>query len=358
MKIALVHDYLKEMGGAEKVLRVLSDMYPEAPIYTAFVDPKSGAAKEFADRKIIESKWGVLLKIGKMYSYLRFCLPWVWQSLDLSQYDLVITSCSGYIARGFVVGKTTKVVAYCHTPPRWLYGYETPTGAQGVWWGKIYLWLVGPFVRYFDFTSAQRVDKWIANSREVVLRINKFYRKEAVVVYPPCDTSPRLHVSTSTRDYWLIVSRIVGGKGLELAVQAAREAKEKLVIVGMGDNRLGDRLQVIGNRYVEMKGWVEDSEISEVYAGAKGFLALAKDEDFGMSVVEAMAYGVPVLAYNGGGFKETVIEGVNGRLINDDVSGAMNTWGSKWDQEKIIESVAKFGKTRFEKEVRKIVESL
>ena len=183
MKIALVHDYLIEAGGAERVLRVLSEMYPEAPIYTAFVRRESRAGKMFSDRRVIESRWGKLLKIGKMYSYLRFLQPMVWKSLDLSEYDLVITSCSGYIARGFWVGKKTRVVAYCHTPPKWLYGYETPTRARGKWWGKIYLWVWGPFVRYFDYTAAQRVDTWMANSQEVARRIKKFYGKNSIVVY-------------------------------------------------------------------------------------------------------------------------------------------------------------------------------
>ena len=114
---------------------------------------------------------GWFLKIGRFYSYFRFLLPWVWKSVDLTEYDLIITSCSGYIARGFRVRPDARVVAYCHTPPRWLYGYETPTGAMGKWWGKAFMWVVGPFMRYFDYQSAQRVDAWIANSQEVASRI-------------------------------------------------------------------------------------------------------------------------------------------------------------------------------------------
>ena len=118
MKVALVHDYLKEYGGAERVLRVLADLFPQAPIYTAFLVKNSTAAKQFADRKIRQSSWAWLIKHGNLYSPLRFLLPSIWRSIDLSDYDLVITSCSGYIARGFVRGKKTKVIAYCHTPPR------------------------------------------------------------------------------------------------------------------------------------------------------------------------------------------------------------------------------------------------
>ena len=141
LKIALVHDYLSEAGGAERVLRVLSEMYPDAPIYTAFI--KNGTAKAmFSDRVLKESAWGWLLKQGRLYSYLRFLLPLIWASVDLRAYDLVITSTSGgYIARGFKVREQARVVAYCHTPPKWLYGYETPTGAANKWWGKLFMFV-------------------------------------------------------------------------------------------------------------------------------------------------------------------------------------------------------------------------
>src|SRR3989344_2854706 len=125
MRVALVHDYIKEFGGAERVLRVLADMYPKAPIYTAFKVVGSSCEKEFRDRKVIESGLAWLIKWGKLYSPLRFLMPWIWGSIDLSAYDLVITSCSSYFARGFKVSDETKVVAYCHTPPKFLYGFQT-----------------------------------------------------------------------------------------------------------------------------------------------------------------------------------------------------------------------------------------
>ncbi|MDP2683578.1 MAG: glycosyltransferase family 4 protein, partial [bacterium] len=133
MKIAIVHDYIKEFGGAERVLKTFSEMYPKAPIYTAFRVKNSTADKEFKGTKIIESWLAPLLKIWKFYSPLRFLAPLIWKSFDLSKYDLVITSCSWYITRGFKVGKNTKVIAYCHTPPRWLYGYEMSVGFTKYW---------------------------------------------------------------------------------------------------------------------------------------------------------------------------------------------------------------------------------
>jgi glycosyltransferase involved in cell wall biosynthesis len=353
MKIALVHDYLLEAGGAERVLRVLANMYPDAPIYTALT--KNGTAKAlFRDREIVESTWGWFLKIGRFYSYFRFLLPWVWKSMDLTKYDVIITSCSGYIARGFKVRKDAKVIAYCHTPPRWLYGYDTPTGAQGKWWGKAFMWVVGPFVRYFDYQSAQRVDVWVANSWEVAKRIEKFYRKNATIIYPPITLLSKLSNTEGRENYYLMISRIVGGKGIYAASRAFKELGISLKIVGeVVDTKLG--------KLVDSVGRVSDDELGKLYTQAKGFVALARDEDFGMTVVESISHGTPVLAYNGGGYKETVIPGENGILIDGTDSRSVNA-GIKamekisWNREKIKKSAARFGRARFEKEMRKVID--
>lgn len=355
MRIALVHDYLSEAGGAERVLRVLCEMYPAAPIYTAFA--KRGTAKKmFEDREVVESKWASFLKIGRLYSYFRFLLPWVWKSVDLTKYDLVVTSCSGYIARGFRVRPETKVIAYCHTPPRWLYGYDTPTGGNKKWWGQAYMWVVGPFMRYFDYTSAQRVDTWIANSQEVARRIEKFYRKSAVVIYPPIEFTniPMNQYTNRGKDYYLMVSRIVGGKGIEEADQAAESGGWKLRIVGeVVDTKMASRLK-------NYEGPVDERDLSQLYAKARGFIALAHDEDFGMTVVEAMAAGTPVLAYNGGGYRETVVEGKTGVLIGaTDVqsvnAGIAKMEQTKWNKASIKEWASKFGRIQFEKGIREVI---
>ena len=359
-KIALVHDYFNEAGGAERVLRVLSEMYPQAKIYTAFI--KQGSAQAmFGDRQIIESKWGKLLKIGRLYSYLRFLLPWIWKSLDLSQYDLVITSCSGYIARGFRVGEKTRVVAYCHTPPKWLYGYETPTDGRNKWWGALYLKIFGPFVRYFDFVSAGRVDVWIANSHEVARRIEKFYRKKAIVIYPAVEIKAR--IKRERGDYYLTVARVTGAKGLVESARAANMAKRKLVIVGevVGGEKFKARIKEAGREWVQMKGRVWDEELGELYTGARGYLALAKDEDFGMTVVEAMLAGTPMLALRSGGYLETVVEGKTGIFVDkmetrEVVKAIEEMEKMKFSHDEIVESAKKFGRERFEREMRKIIE--
>ncbi len=352
MKIALVHDYLIEAGGAERVLIELSRLYPDAPIYVALA--KKGSAKAlFSGKKIIESKWAPILKIGRLYSYLRFLLPFVWKSIDLRKYDLVITSCSGYIARGFKVSPKTRVVAYCHTPPRWLYGYDTPTGADKKWWGQAFMWIVGPILRYFDYQSAQRVDVWVANSKEVAKRIEKFYRKKSTVIYPPISLGLERPNQNRRNDYYLMISRIVGGKGIEVASQAFKKLGIELKIVGeVIDRELGSRVGSLGR--------VNESELANLYANARGFVAMARDEDFGMTVVESMSYGAPVLAYNGGGYKETVIPGETGILINGvDLESIKNGVEKmeliKWDESKIIKWSTRFSVEEFDKKIREVV---
>src|SRR5687767_4837336 len=262
MKIALVHDYMKEFGGAERVLRVLADMYPMATIYTAFKVGGSSCDREFQDRKIVESGLSWLIKPWKLYSPLRFLIPWIWGSIDLSSYDLVITSCSSYFARGFKVSNKTKVVAYCHTPPKFLYGYQTSINWQKYFLVRVYALVVNHFLRLFDFKSAQRVDLWMVNSENVKQRVLKFYRKDSIVVYPPIEVEKlKKVVNDRKEDYFFIASRLVGGKGIEEAAEAAVKLGFKLKIAG----EVGGWAQVAGRleKYrdsgeVELLGRVSD----------------------------------------------------------------------------------------------------
>jgi glycosyltransferase involved in cell wall biosynthesis len=360
VKIALVHDYLKEFGGAERVLRALADVFPQAPIYTAFAKRDSLAARSFSDRKIIESRWAPIIKRKNLYSPLRFLLPLIWRSLDLSDYDLVITSCSGYVARGFRVEPATKIVAYCHTPPRFLYGYQTSRDWQKYWPVRIYGLIVNHFLRQFDYRSAQEVDYWLVNSNNVKKRVEKFYRVKSRVVYPPVAVDRFIRASRENKkeDYFLIVSRLVGAKGLEEAIVAAKELGFNLKIVGgtAGYETVKKRLEKIGQGRVEFLGRVTDQVLADFYAKAKGFLALAQDEDFGITVVEAQAAGTPVIAFNGGGFRESVKDGQTGVLIADAsvtaISEAIDRFNKiNWDKRALQSWAKQFSEARFKKEI-------
>ncbi len=375
MKIALVHDYIKEYGGAERVLRTLTEIYPKAPIYTAFRVKDSTADKEFKGKEIKESFLSPLLKIDNFYSPLRFLTPLIWKSMNLSQYDVVIASSGWYITRGFRVGPKTKVICYCHTPPRWLYGYETSVGFTKYWPVKVYSAIVGHFMRMYDFNSAQTVSAWIANSKNVQGRIEKFYRKNSKVIYPPVDVETIIKETGKLRkasgpkglkprgdDYYLIVSRLVGAKGLEEAAKAAKRHKFKLKIAGeaRGFSDVEKRLKNLSGGNVELLGRVGDKELYKLYGQARGFIALARDEDFGMTPVEAMAAGTPVIAFNGGGFRESVVDGVTGILIDDTDEGTIGKAvkrleGKKWDKEKLRKQARKFSKETFKEKMRKFI---
>lgn len=364
MKIALVHDYIKEFGGAERVLKTLSEMYPDAPIYTAFRISGSTADKEFRGKKIIESWLGPVLKIWRLYSPLRFLTPLIWKSFDLSQYDLVITSCSWFVTRGFKVGPNTKVIAYCHTPPRWLYGFETSVGFTKYWPVKLYSKIVGNFVRRFDYKTAQSVDYWIANSKNVQGRIKKFYGRDSVVIYPPVNVEEikKYTKNLVQDDYLIIVSRLVGAKGLEEAAKAIKSIGIKLKIVGEshGFADVEKSLKKLSGGNIELLGRVSDAKLYELLGRARGFVALARDEDFGMTVVEAQAAGIPVIAFNGGGFKESVIDGKTGIFVNSTDEETLKKatrklLEMKWNRGEIIHNAEKFSKKRFEEKMLQFV---
>lgn len=360
MKIALVHDQLNEFGGAERVLLALSHLYPDAPIFTAYC-VKGSHAWEYFQNKDIRVSW--MQYLWKLASPLRFLAPLVWNSFDFSSYDLIIGSSSWYVTKGFQKkGPLTKEICYCHTPPRWLYGYPTSIEWQRYPIIRAYAQVIGFFMRLYDYHASQRVDVFIANSKETQRRIQKVYRRDSVVVYPPIEITSHHPLPDAKKEtYYLFASRPVGGKGLEIAIDAAR--------------KLGIHLKVVGAKreneaMIEYLGHVSDEELSLLYARAKAFLALATDEDFGMTPVEAMSYGTPVIAYNGGGYIESVIDETSpkskgkgtGILFDDPSADGLIAAIRKFESihkdwhEDCIKQAKKFALERFEKDIRTVVE--
>lgn len=367
LKVALVHDYIKEYGGAERVLEALCEIYPDAPIYTAFYRKDSVAWQRFKQKKIVTS-WvqNVPGFATKLHSPLRFLAPKIWNSFDFSDYDVVIGSASWYVTKGFQKPENALEICYCHTPPRWLYGYRTSIEWQRFWPIKLYGMLIGHFMRMYDFKAAQQVDYFIANSEEVKGRIKKFYRRNATVIYPPVSL-PKIP-KVKKEDYYFVVARIVGGKGLDLAVEAAAKTGIKLKIAGApaGYYTEHKKLAQIAPENVEFLGHVTDEELVRLYAGAKAFFALAADEDFGITPVESMLCGTPVIAYHGGGYKETVIDGKTGfffdKLTVDSLAAAIKKFEmlKQVQQDKMSDAckkqAEKFSKERFKKEIKAFVE--
>lgn len=366
MKVAIVHDYIKEYGGAERVLEALTEIYPDAPIYTAFYNKKGTAYPHFKNKKIIPS-WAQYVPFfaSKLHSPLRFLAPLIWESFDFSEYDVVISSASWYVTKGFRkhFGKCNFIeICYCHTPPRWLYGYTTSVNFQKYPLIKAYAAIVGHLMRLYDFKAAQKVDYFIANSAEVAGRIKKFYRRDSTVIYPPVSlsNSDKRKVTSNKKDYYLIVSRITGAKGLEMAIEAAAKANFKLKIAGEVSGYYS--LPGTKKENVQFLGRVSDEGLVKLYQGAKAFLALAHDEDFGITPVEAMSVGTPVVAFNGGGYKETVLDKKTGLLFDDYSVEGLIAAIKQFKNLTIkpsdcIAQAQKFGKERFKKEIIGFVSS-
>jgi glycosyltransferase involved in cell wall biosynthesis len=365
VKIALVHDYLKEYGGAERVLMTLHELYPEAPIYTAFCHKNSFAGKAFANAEIKESWLAPLIKHGQLYSPLRFLTPLIWKSFNFTNYDLVITSASWYITRGFRVGPKTKIICYCHTPPRYLYGYPTSIEWQRYWPVRLYGMIINHFLRLYDYRSAQQVNEFVVNSKNVAARVKKFYRRSSTVIYPPVEVGRIIEATRNLKpqNYYLIVSRIVGAKGIELAATAARKAKVNLKVVGepAGLRWFGGKLETLKGKGVEFLGRVPDTELYRYYGQCRAFLALARDEDFGVAPVEAMAAGRPVIAFRGGGYLESVVEGKTGEFFEqleaNNLAKILKSFKpDKYKPADCRQQAKKFSKERFKKEMRAFIQ--
>lgn len=366
MKIAFVHDYLKEYGGAERVLETLHNVWPSAPVYTSVYLPKFLGPH----RKRL-SKWDIrpsfLQNIplkGKLISPFRLIAPLIFKSLDLRGYDVVIVSAAGtYTSPNFVrTDKNTLHVCYYHTPPRYLYGYPTAAPWQSIWWRKI-LFVLGQvpmyFLRKLDIKAAQRPDIIIANSQEVQSRIKKFYKRDAVVIYPPVDI-PQKIPSVEKQDFYLAGGRLARPKRVDLAIKAANELKLPLKIFGRDFQNYAGKLKEMAGPTVEFLGEIADEEKWKLMAEAKGFIFPAEFEDFGITPVEAMAVGTGVIALRSGGVKETVVEGKTGIFFDKPNAKSLIEAIKKYQKANINKETCRihaqtFAKERFIREIKKII---
>ena len=344
MKVAIVHDQLREFGGAERVLVALKKIYPQAEIFTTTFDLNSlGIHKELIKNWKVNVSWfGKIPFLNRFYSPFRFLTPLIWESFNFDKYDLVISSSGSWMSKGIKTNKPTIHISYIHHPPRYLYGYETAIEWQKYFLIKIYGYIVNHFLRIWDFTSSQRADFLIANSEETKRRIEKFYRRDAVVIYPPVNIPDSKLFKTIYNnlqpfktDYFLTVSRLARAKHIDVLIKAANLAKFNLKIVGSG--RDFERLKQTAGPTVEFLGNLSDQELKKIYLNAKAFLFASKDEEFGIAPVEAMGYALPVIAFRSGGLPEYLIDDKNGCLFDH------------LDENSLVEKVKKFESLKVEK---------
>ncbi len=349
MKVALVHDYLREYGGAERVLEALHEIWPEAPVYVAYYNSAAlGSQGRALQGWDIRSSW--LQKIpfaNKLVSPFRILAPMIFESFDLSEYDLVISSCNVYFSKAVITKPEALHISYIHTPPRYLYGYTTSFNYKKHWWTRVGGELINHFLRLYDFEVSQRPDILVANSKNVQARIKKFYRRDSVIIYPPVDI--KIKNKKDKKDYFLTVGRLVRGKGIEIIIETCTKLNLLLKVVGQGPELVN--LKHASN--IEFMGQVSDEELARLYAGAKATIVASEDEDFGIVPVESMACGTPVIAPKSGGYLETIIDNKTGILYETGhlVEALKKFQVLSFESQVCRKQAEKFSKDRFKKEV-------
>lgn len=319
MKVALVHDRLNVFAGSERVLGDIHDLFPDAPIYTSIADFDClpGSWKKWDIRTSSMQRFPLLHKNHRL---LLPSMALYFEGLDLSSYDLVISS-SHCAAKAVICPPKTYHVCYCHSPLRYAWTCDPASyySKKAGWVGKSIMAAAMHWARIWDFSSAARVDSFIANSLTTRDRIKKFYRREANVVYPGVDIS-RFQISNDIGDYYLVLSRLVPYKRVDLAVQAANELKRRLIIIGSGPEEKS--LRKIAGPSVEFRGNLCDEEVANYLSHCRALL-FPGEEDFGLTPVEAQASGRPVVAYGRGGATETVIDGLTGVIFKEPTVDAL-----------------------------------
>lgn len=366
MKVALVHDYLREFGGAERVLEVLHEIFPNAPVYTAYYNPKAlgDAAKKFKSWDIRTSFIQKLPFANKLLSVYRIFAISAFESFDLKEYDVVISSCNIYYSKAVITKPETLHISYIHSPPRYLYGYTTSFNYKKSWWTMIGAEVLNHILRIFDYETSQRPDILVANSKNVKERIKKFYRRDAKIIYPPVDLEEfRMNNSdlrSKDKDYYLSLSRLWKGKGVDVIVKAAILAKMPLKVAGNGPEIENLKRIAKNSPNIKFLGNVSDQERVKLYQGAKALIVASEDEDFGITAVESQAAGTPVIAVKSGGYLESVIEGKTGEFFSENTPESLAQVLEKFDTYKYeakncIKNAEKFSKEEFKAEIMKLL---
>jgi glycosyltransferase involved in cell wall biosynthesis len=346
-RIALVHDYFVQIGGAERVAEAMHNSFPSAPIYTTVALPQS-LPHRLRTADIRTSSLQKLPALDRCFRHYFMLYPFAVEHFDLSQYDLIFSSSSGY-AKGVHRRRNAIHVCYCHTPMRWVWRYEDYVARERFGWiARTTLPLLLCGLRRWDLRASQQPNYYIANSRLVANRIRQIYGREALVIPPPIDVN-RFQMSNDVADYYLVLSRLMPYKRIDLAIEACKRTNRRLVVIGDGPDR--PRLEALADDRIEFLGRQPD-EIVNYYASRCRALLFPGEEDFGMAPLEANAAGRPVIAYRGGGAVETVEEGTTGVFFNQPDSRALaeaieKLESLRWDQYVLRHHAEKFDQTVF-----------
>lgn len=358
MKIALVHDWLNQIGGAEDVLEALKRIYPSSPLYTGiFASERMPAHYQNWDvRRLWIDK---LPGIHRRHQVFLPLYPFAWNQLHLSGFDVILSNKSGF-CHGLRFSPKSLHICYCLTPTRYVWQLDSYLEGENI--GAAATMLLRPLIaqlKRWDFAAAQRVSHFIAISTAVQERIRRFYNRESTIVFPPVDTGK--FASAATReigDYYLIVSRLIPYKRIDLAIQAARELGLTLKIAGAG--RDWHRLRALAGDGVEFLGYVPNAELPDLMARCRA-LIFPGLEDFGIAPVQAQAAGRPVIAFSGGGALDMVMPGVTGERFAEMTADSLKeVWRefdhSAYNPEEIQRQARKFDVSVFAERIDSFVQ--
>ena len=349
IRTAIIHERLNVLAGSEKVVLALHDLFPDAPVFTAFADKKL-VSKHLPNTRIETSFLQKLPFVAKHHQKLLPLCMLAFEQFDLSDYDLVVSSCH-CAAKAVITKPNACHISYCYSPMRYAWDLQHDYLRHQNKLVRTAWSAMANYVRMWDLATAYRVDYFIAISQYIARRIRKFYGRESVVIHPPVDVH-KFYVSPSVDDYYLIVSRFAPYKRVDLVVEAFNRLGWRLVVIGDGEQEA--YLRRIAGPNIEFKGHVSDNEVVEYFAHCKGSVHAA-EEDFGINMVESHAAGRPVVAYSVGGSRDIIDPDINGVLfekatVEDLVAALRECNAREWDPHAIRQSSLRFDTERFKRE--------
>jgi glycosyltransferase involved in cell wall biosynthesis len=335
-RVAIVHYWFVSHRGGERVVEAMAGMFPQADLFSLVADPES-IPESLRGRSLKTSFLQKFPGSRRWHRHLLPLYPLALEQFDLSEYDLVLSSESGP-AKGVLTSTRTCHVCYCHSPMRYLWDFyhRYRNGASAAFWSRPFFTLASHYVRMWDSAAADRVDYFVANSRNVASRIRKHYRREATVIYPPVNTRCG-YLAEKTEDYYLVVGQLVDYKRVDLAIGACNRLGRSLHIVGKGEQYA--RLRKLAGPTIQFCGALSDRDLHEQYAHCRALL-FPGEEDFGIVPVEALSFGRPVIAYERGGVTETV-KGVRAGL-EDLPESSTGVFFAEQSIESLVEAIRGF----------------
>jgi len=358
MKVAIVHYWLINMRGGEKVIEALLEMYPNADIFTHVYNPKKTSAL-INSKRIFTSRINKLPFAKKLYQFYMPLMPNALMDFNLQDYDLVISSEAGP-AKGVVPNPNAYHICYCHSPMRYLWDMYFEYFREKNSFIRFFMKRLIPSLRIWDVASANLVDRFVTNSGYVAKRIRRYYNREAEVVFGPAPIEKYLSVIRKPSDYYLFFGQVTGYKRADIAIEACLKSGRKLIVAGGGIKKK-DIKKYSKNSLIKFKGRVSDEEAASLFSGARALL-YPGIEDMGLVPIEANAAGCPVIAYRDGGVLETVKENITGIFFDEQTSESLMTAMNYFEKDvKFInrevfnDHVMQFSKTAFIERMQKII---